>query len=142
MTEANENEMAKHMALLEAYKEQIGMAVEQSQLIQAMINDYMRARVTIEQFSKNDENTNVLFPVGGGVFVNADAKNTGRVLLDVGAGIVMEKTVDDATKKIDERVEVLRQNLEKLSQTVQKLQDNASEITNKLQGLSESQDNY
>lgn len=134
--ENNQGAVDQYLSLLQSYRSQINSLNEQAQYIQAMINDYRRARITIENYSKNDEDEDLLFPVGGGVFISADAKKTSKVLLEVGSGVVVEKGVEEATKKIDEQVDSLQENLEQVSNNIQQLQQNASELSQKIRSMS------
>jgi len=46
----------------------------------------------------------VLIPVGGGVLLRASPPSTDKVLLNIGANVVVEKTRDEATKFIEARI--------------------------------------
>jgi len=102
-----EEELSKYIALIEHYKEQIGSLEMQFSYLQAAIADYTKAKMTVEQLSKTDEDSEILLPIGGSTFINATAKNTSKLLFDIGGGVVTEKTSDDAIKKIDNRREHL-----------------------------------
>jgi prefoldin alpha subunit len=135
----NDEELAKYMALIEQYKEQMNSLQTQSQYLQAAIVDYNKAKITLEQLSNSDAGTEMLLPIGGSTFINATAKNTSKVLFDIGGGIVTEKTSEDAIKKIDKRIEDLQKNQEKLMEMIQNLQTEATEVYNKAQKLLEEQ---
>lgn len=130
-----EEEVSKYMMLIEQYKEQLNSLETQFSYLQAAIDDYTKARMTLEQLSKTDEGTDILLPIGGSTFIDATTKNPSKVLFDIGSGVVIEKTSDDAIKKIDKRVEKLQQTQEKLSSMAQQLQTEASEASNKAQEL-------
>ena len=130
-----EEEVSKYMVLIEQYKEQLNSLETQFSYLQAAIADYTKARMTLEQLSKTDEGTDILLPIGGSTFIDATTKNPSKVLFDIGSGVVIEKTSDDAIKKIDKRVEKLQQTQEKLSSMAQQLQTEAAEASNKAQEL-------
>ena len=130
-----DEELSKYMVMIENYKEQIGQIEMQQSYLQAAIADYTKAKLTLENLSKADEKTDILLPIGGSTFIDATAKNTSKVLFDIGAGIVAEKTYEDAMKKIDERVKSLEQTQEKVSTMMQQLQEEATEVSNKAQAL-------
>ena len=130
-----DEELAKHMALIEQYKEQLSQLETQYSYVQAAINEYTKARMTIEQLSKVEDGSDILVPVGGSTFIDATAKKTSNVLFDVGAGIVLERPVDDTIKKIDERIESLQKTQEKISSTAQQIQDETTETSVKAQKL-------
>ena len=130
-----DEELAKYMALIEQYKEQMNSIEMQSQYLQAAIADYNKARLTIEQLSNKDTGTEMLLPIGGSTYIDAVAKNTSKVLYDIGGGIVTEKTTEDAIKKIDKRIESLQKTQEKLITTMQQLQSETTEVYAKAQKI-------
>jgi prefoldin alpha subunit len=130
-----DEELAKYMALIEQYKEQMNSIEMQSQYLQAAIADYNKARLTLEQLSNTDTGTEMLLPIGGSTYIDAAAKNTSNVLYDIGGGIVTEKTTQDAIIKIDKRIESLQKTQEKLITTMQQLQSETTEVYAKAQKI-------
>jgi prefoldin alpha subunit len=130
-----DEELAKYMALIEQYKEQMNSIEMQSQYLQAAIADYNKARLTLEQLSNTDTGTEMLLPIGGSTYIDAAVKNTSKVLYDIGGGIVTEKTTQDAIKKIDKRIESLQKTQEKLITTMQQLQSETTEVYAKAQKI-------
>ena len=72
-----DEELAKYMAQIEQYKEQINTLEMQNSYLQAAIADYNKAKITLEQLDKTDKNTpeqvycneyniDIVFQVGGG----------------------------------------------------------------------------
>jgi len=130
-----EDEIAKNLSLIEYYKEQLNSIDMQAQFIQAAIADYQKAKMTIEQLDKVEGDTDILVPVGTGTFINASAKDTSKALIDIGAGFVTEKSVEESIKKLDERIEKLDENQKKLISMAQQIQTEAIELSNKTQRL-------
>lgn len=130
-----DEELAKYMALIEQYKEQLSQLETQYSYVQAAINEYRKARMTVEQLSKTEDGSDILLPIGGSTFIDATAKKTSNVLFDVGVGIVLEKPADEIIKKIDERVDSLQKTQERISSTAQQIQDEATETSVKAQKL-------
>jgi len=128
-----EQELAKIMSLIEYYKEQLQNTELQSQYLQAAITDYYKAQMTLEQMHNTEKDTDMLIPIGGSTYINVSSKDTSKVLFDIGSGFVAEKSVDDAIKKIGERIENLQKNMEKLIETSQKLQNEAAELSQQAQ---------
>ena len=137
-----EEEITRNLTMIEYYKEQISSIDTQTQYMQAALADYHKGKITIGQLQKADENSEILIPVGGGTFINGNIKNVSKVLVDIGAGIVTEKTVEDAIKKIDERIKNLQENQEKLLSMAQKIQTEATELSQKTQRLMEETEKW
>jgi prefoldin alpha subunit len=132
-----EEEITRNLTLIEYYKQQLESIDMQLQYLQTTLTDYQRAKMTVGQLYDADENSELLIPVGAGTFVNASLKNTSNVLIGIGAGIVIEKTVDDAVIKLDERIKRIQENLEKMLSLGQKIQSDAEELSHKTQHMME-----
>ena len=132
-----EEEITKNLSLIEYYKDQLNSLELQSQYLQAALADYHKGKITIEQLEKIDDPSEILIPIGGGMFLNGSVINSSKVLVDIGAGLITEKTIEDAIKKIDERIKTVQENQEKLLTLAQKLQNEATELSQKTQHLME-----
>ena len=130
-----DEELSRHLALIEQYKEQINSLDVQFSYVQAAIQDYIKAKLTVEELSKADDGSEILVPIGGSTYVTATAKNTSKLLFDVGAGVVTEKTCEDTIKMLDKRIEKLQQTQEKIASMVQQLQTEATEVSNEAQKI-------
>ncbi len=131
----NDEELAKYMALIEQYKEQINSLEQQSSYIQAAIMDYNKAKITLENINDSKKDDDILVPIGGNTFIHAKTTDTSKVLFNVGAGIVTEKKSNDAIKKIDEKIEELQRSQDKVISLIENIQNQANEVSEKAQKL-------
>jgi prefoldin alpha subunit len=132
-----EEEITRNLTLIEYYKQQLESIDMQLQYLQSTLADYQRAKMTVEQLHAVDENSELLIPVGAGTFINGSLKNASNVLIGVGAGIVIEKTVDEAVLKLEERIKRIQENLEKMISFGQKIQSDTEELSQKTQHMME-----
>ncbi|MCJ7572378.1 MAG: prefoldin subunit alpha [Candidatus Thermoplasmatota archaeon] len=130
-----DEEASRYMMIVEQCKEQLNQLEMQSQYIQAAIMDYNKARLTIEQLKKLEKETEMMIPIGGGAFINTTAKKQEKILIEVGAGIVIEKTYDDAIKKIDERIQNIEKSQARLDEMMQNIQKQGENAAEKAQNL-------
>ncbi len=130
-----EEEASKYMMIVEQCKEQLNQLEMQSQYIQATIMDYNKARLTIEQLNKLEKEIEMIFPIGGGTYLNSTTKKQEKILVDIGAGIITEKTYDEAIKKIDEKIQNIEKSLAKLNEMMQNIQKQGEEAAEKAQEL-------
>jgi prefoldin alpha subunit len=137
MTKEEEEEITRNLTLIEYYKQQLESIDMQLQYLQSTLADYQRAKMTVEQLHAVDENSELLIPVGAGTFINGSLKNASNVLIGVGAGIVIEKTVDEAVLKLEERIKRIQENLEKMISFGQKIQSDTEELSQKTQHMME-----
>ena len=121
--------------MIENYREQLQLLESQSSLVQATILDYTKAKLTLEHLDKTKTNADVLLPVGGGAYLDAKTNQTANVYIDVGAGVVMEKTTGSAVEKLDQRIQALQKNLEQIGTMMQQVQNEADAISAKMEQL-------
>ena len=132
-----EEDITKNLTLIEYYKQQLESIDMQLSYLQSTLAEYQRAKITVEQLHAVDENSELLIPIGAGTFVNASLTNASNVLIGVGAGVVIEKTVDEAIVKLEERMKRIQENLEKMVSLGQKIQADAEELSQKTQHMME-----
>lgn len=132
-----DEEITKNLTLIEYYKQQLDTINLQLQYLQSTLADYQRAKLTVEQLNTIDQNSEILIPIGGSTFINGSLKNASNVLIGVGAGIVVEKPVTEAVRKLEERMKRIQENLEKMASLGQKIQSNAEELSHKTQQMME-----
>lgn len=130
-----EEELQRYMTTIEQCKEQLSSLEDQFNILQNAIMEQTKAKTTIDNLSKLKNDMDVIMPIGGGAFINATAKKTSKVLLEVGDGIIIEKEAKEAIEKINNRIEELQKTEERISSIVQQLQTEAENATIKAQEL-------
>ncbi len=113
----NEQEMRQAMGALEAYKAQLEAVNEQGQLLQMSLEDYSRAKDTLEAVAKGKPGEEVLMPVGGSAYVYASIVRSDRVLVGVGTGVSVDKPMEDAIATVDTRIGELMDALKKIGES-------------------------
>jgi prefoldin alpha subunit len=135
MIMTNDEEISRCMMIVEQCKQQMSQLEMQAQYIEAAIMDYNKAKITLEKLSEIESETDMIIPIGGGIFIDATAKKESKPLVDVGSGIVVEKNYEDAIKKIDERIEQIEKSQARLEEMMQQIQAEAAEADEKAQKL-------
>jgi len=113
--------------LIEAdnYKKQIDSLSAQIQIVE---NKRMEMDSTIETMDSLKENkigTEILVPIGSNSFVRAELRDNKKIIVGIGAGISVEKTIDEAK-------EILKSRNKELEDTMNKLQSAIIGIKNEL----------
>ncbi len=87
---------------------------------------------SLEYFDSLDEGVEALMNLGGGVFAYVDVKNAKKMLVDVGAGVVVEKEVKEAIDLLKKKRETIQQNVTTLEQALQQIVERARQIQEEL----------
>ncbi|MBU0498220.1 MAG: prefoldin subunit alpha [Candidatus Thermoplasmatota archaeon] len=131
----NEKTITQNLAIIEYYKEQLNSIDLQLQISQAALNDYTKAKLTLEHLQKTEKNDEILIPLGGGTFLKGTILDKNKILTDIGAGVVTEKSITIALQKVVERIQLMQNNRDKLIALAEKLQDEATILSQKTQEL-------
>lgn len=132
-----EEEITKNLTMIEYYKQQLESIDAQLQYLSTVLAEYQRAKMTAEQLHAADPNTEMLIPLGGGTFVNGSVKDTSNILIGIGACLVVEKSIDEALVKLDDRIKKIQENQEKIVSIGQKIQSDAEGLSQKTQKMME-----
>jgi prefoldin alpha subunit len=69
-------------------------------LVSAALSETLTAVQTLEGTKGKPENSEILIPIGSGSFVRAKLADAMNLLIGIGAGVVIEKTVEDSIKDL------------------------------------------
>lgn len=100
---------------------------QQVNMLQITIRDVETALTTVDALKDETADKETLVPIGFGSFVNATLKNPDKIVVGIGAGVSVEKNVDDAKALLDNRKEELTKYHDKLNENLTKF---AQELQN------------
>ena len=113
---SNENE-------LRALNMQAQMISEQLNRIDSGLMEIDYLKKSLDELNSTKENTEILAPVSNGIFAKAKLEKSNKLLVNVGTGIVVEKTFKETKELLDERIAEMNEAREKLLNQMQKIED-------------------
>ncbi len=128
------NQQDQQRLALQARQIQQGMQKAQQDLqqVEQQLKMIKSTREGIEELSKKEEQ-DVIAPIGEGVYMPSEIKNTEKTLVEVGAGVVLEKTPDQAIITLGDRKDSLLDVKKKLKAQQKKLQRQYQQIAQQIQ---------
>jgi prefoldin alpha subunit len=84
-------------------------------MVNAVITDLTYANMSLEGLEKEKENAELLVPIGGSSYIKVKLGTPDKVIVGMGAGVSIEKTLQEAKEIIKSRLE----NLEKTRVSLQ-----------------------
>ena len=123
-----------YLAMIEMYREQMENIEMQSTYVRAIIDDYVKAKLTIENLEKREKGE-ILIPIGGGVFVPAKCEDVSKVLVSEGVDIVIKKDLKGAKESLDRNINALQENLKQLNEMYQRIQSRIEELSEKVREM-------
>ena len=137
----SEQQLRQTISALDISRAQLENVSRQQEIVRGSLEEHIRAKATIDQFSKAGEDEQLLVPAGAGVFLHAKAGGKKSAIANIGAGVMMEKDLADIIKLLDSRIEELRlaaqeldEQAEKISYAVEELSADAQQQYAALQG--------
>ena len=94
-------------------------------MVNAVITDLTYASMTLEGLEKEKENSELLVPIGGNSYIKAKLANPDKIIVGMGAGVSVEKTLQEAK-------EIVKQHLENLEKTRASLQQQFAQVAERI----------
>ncbi len=120
---------------LQSLLTQIGSYRELIRVLQQQISNLVEARSELSMtlnFLKNmrqlKPDTEVLIPVGSGALVPGRLTTVEKVLVEIGSGVVVEKSAEEAVQVIENRIK-------EVDETVGRLQKDIADIQEKIEAI-------
>jgi prefoldin alpha subunit len=94
------------------YLEQTAETLQQRiSMINAALTDLTYANSTLDGIEKEKENAEILVPIGGSSYVKVKLADPDKVIIGLGAGVSVEKSLADARATIKERLDELEKTM-------------------------------
>ncbi|MGB9958950.1 MAG: prefoldin subunit alpha [Candidatus Bathyarchaeales archaeon] len=135
MAEKVEEELRRlsvEMRILEQTAETLNSRIN---MVNTMIADLTYASMTLEGLEKQQENVELLVPIGGGSYIKAKLENPDKVTVGVGAGVSVEKTMQEAKDMINKRLEELEKTRTSLQQQFSQIVERINEDRERFEEL-------
>lgn len=117
------------VALLKADEEKIKLYEAQKQSLLFALQEINTARNSLEAVVTG---RNALAPIGAGVLMPIKiGKN--KVKVDVGAGVVVEKSVEEAKEILNKREEMIKDTISQIDDEITKLYNTVRDLSAKIQ---------
>ncbi|MCJ7425241.1 prefoldin subunit alpha [Candidatus Bathyarchaeota archaeon] len=118
------------------YLEQTAEAIQSRlNMINAVATDLTYANMALDGLENEKENTELLVPVGGNSYVKAKLENPDKLIVGVGAGVSVEKTLAESRDIIKKRLDDLGKAKLSLQQQFSQVVDKANEDRERVERL-------
>ncbi len=104
------------------------MVQQQMSAIQMSAEDCVRAIVAIDELKDAEDGVETMLPIGSGSYIHAKLNKVDKVVVNVGAGISVEKTMDGAKETLTKRSEQLGKILEQMNASLAQITQNLQAI--------------
>ena len=109
-------------------EQQLQQLNQNLQNLEAQRSDLMINMDNLDKFKEIKVGNKILFPVANGIFAEAELKNNSSFRVNVGNGVVVGKTVDEAKTLIEEQVSEINKYLDETVNYQQQIYQRMHEI--------------
>lgn len=129
---SSEKEVQEKIATLQILQEEAEALQRRLMELEILENEYRKTLETLEFFESIDTSVEALMNLGGGVFAYVDVKNSKKMLVDIGSGVVVEREVGEAIEFVKNRIKKIGENQEKMTSMLQQVLSQAQRIQQEL----------
>ncbi len=118
------------------YLEQTAEALQQRiSMVNTAITDLTYANATLDGIEKEKENAEMLVPIGGSSYVKVKLADPNKVIVGLGAGVSVEKTLTDAKATLKERLDELEKTMTSAQQQFSQVAERINTGRGRLESL-------
>jgi len=119
-------EELRRLSMEMRYLEQTAETLQQRiSMVNAAISDLTYANMTLDGIEKEKEDAELLVPIGGSAYIKAKLADTNTIIVGMGSGVSVEKTLAEA--KV-----TLKQRLDELEKTMNAAQQQFSQVAERI----------
>ena len=114
---AKSEEELRKLSMEMRYLEQTAEALQQRiSMVNAAITDISYANMTLDGIAAEKENAELFVPIGGSSYVKVKLADSNKVIIGLGSGVSMEKTLLEAKATLKERLDELEKTMNSAQQ--------------------------
>lgn len=125
--------LAVELQILEGTAEELQARLN---LVTATLRDLNMSRMAIEGVEKENSDASLYVPVGGGSFIKTKLESNDKVIIGIGAGVSIERSLIEAKQIIQNRISEIEKNRESIQQQLIQIANRIQEDRDRLQELS------
>lgn len=136
MANVNKEEELRKLSIEMRYLEQTAETLQQRiSMVNAAMTDLTYAKMSLDDLEKEKEDSELLVPIGGGSYIKVKLANTDSVVVGVGAGVSVEKTLPEAKDIVKERLSELEKTIMAAQQQFAQVAQRINAGRNRLESL-------
>lgn len=133
----NQQQAQRLTSQVKSTQNQMQQLQQRKQKVESTIEKLKEIREGLGELPEDKKEA--MSPIGAGVYAPSEVKNTGKVLVNVGSDVVVEKEVNEATNYLGDREDQLMQLKQRYQQQLQKLQKKYQEMVKKIREIRQGQ---
>jgi len=126
--EKDSQKMQQQYMEMQMINQQMNQIQQQIQMIEAQLIEVETTKNALRDLQKTKIGSEILAPVSNGIFIKATLSDNEKLRVNVGSGTVVEKSIPEVIKIIEEQESEIRKAESQMSAELEKLTTKALEI--------------
>lgn len=132
--EADQEIQQKYMEL-QMLTSQLKQAQQQIEMLTQQVSEMGKVHESLEEISKSEAGTEIMLPLGAGIFVKAKLDSADEVVMNVGSDVAVNKSLKEAIELVHGQTEEMGHIIEEMRANFQGGASNVQEMQAELQKL-------
>lgn len=136
-----ENQLKEKLMAYRALESRISTLAKQQNMFASKTLEIQSTIESIDEIKKGDKGTNdILFPLGSAAYTKGAVADKNKLIVEVGVGVALEKTSDEAKvilekrkKELEQAIGLVQKEIQSISMMMQKIEADAQGIMYKAQ---------
>ena len=135
MKRKSEDELRRLSVELRFFEQTAETIQSRINMVNAVITDLTYASIALEGLEKEKENSELLVPIGSNSYIKAKLEDPDKIIVGMGAGVSVEKTLQEAKEIVKNRHENLEKTRLSLQQQLAQVAEKINEGREKFESL-------
>ncbi len=137
---ANEQEIQKKYVEYQTIEQHISKLQEQLSVINQQIENIVTLAATLQELSKAKSGAKTYSQIGPGVFVQTELKENKNVLVNVGADVVVVKTIEETKTDVEKQLSELKGVVANVTNEIEKFTLYYQNLQQEIKGMIEKKE--
>jgi prefoldin alpha subunit len=133
----DEEELRRMTVELRFYEQTAEAVQSRLNMIQAVVTDLTYAGMTLSALENEKEGSELLVPMGGNSYIKARLDSPDKLIVGMGAGVSVEKTLPEAKEIMKKRQEEFEKTRMSMQQQFVQVIDKTKDLREKIESLVE-----
>ena len=138
MVEKKQKEIQEKVLVYQILQNQLEEFTKQATALETRLGELDVTTNALNEMKEVKPDSETLFHIGGGCYGHGKLSDNNKYLIEVGAGIMANKTLPDAVAIIDERKQEIEKIKDKLVEEIEKIGEGMNQIGMELQKLNQA----
>eukprot|EP01102_Stenamoeba_stenopodia_P001641 TRINITY_DN11483_c0_g1_i1.p1 TRINITY_DN11483_c0_g1~~TRINITY_DN11483_c0_g1_i1.p1 ORF type:complete len:164 (+),score=52.44 TRINITY_DN11483_c0_g1_i1:49-492(+) len=115
-------------SLKENIEEELGFLQNSANTLRMAYSRYAESKNSLTSVNSNNQGRKLLVPLTGSLYVAGEVANTDTVMLDIGTGYYVSKSIPDAQNYFDRKMAMVKENIEKVQKQIATQRGNLEQL--------------